>query len=64
MWKLVGAFNQKKALVGAFSMILQLCRLIVNSTSPEHTPTQTTLQSIADPTMMIPELKLQNVEDC
>ena len=30
---LVAAFNQEKALVGAFSVILQLRRLIVNSTS-------------------------------
>ena len=30
---LVGAFNQEKALVGAFSMIVQLRRLIVCSTS-------------------------------
>ena len=28
----VGAFNQEKALVGAFSVIVQLCRLIVYST--------------------------------
>ena len=27
------AFNQEKALVGAFSVIVQLCRLIVNSTT-------------------------------
>ena len=30
---LVGTFNQEKALIGAFSMILQLHRLIVCSTS-------------------------------
>ena len=29
---LVGAFNQEKALVGAFSVIVQLHRLIVHST--------------------------------
>ena len=28
------AFNQEKALVGAFSVIVQLCRLIVNSSNP------------------------------
>ena len=32
----VAAFNQEKALVGAFSMIVQLLRLIVYSTSPEE----------------------------
>ena len=30
---LVGAFNQEKALVGAFSLFVQLCRLIICSTS-------------------------------
>ena len=35
MKALVGAFNQEKALVGAFSVIVQLHRLIVNSSS-EH----------------------------
>ena len=30
---LVAAFNQEKALVGAFSLIIQLCRLIVNSSN-------------------------------
>ena len=30
---LVASFNQEKALVGAFSMIVQLRRLIVNSTN-------------------------------
>ena len=30
---LVGAFNQEKALVGAFSVFVQLCRLIICSTS-------------------------------
>ena len=29
----VAAFNQEKALVGVFSVIVQLCRLIVNSSS-------------------------------
>ena len=29
------AFNRAKALVGAFSVIVQLCRLIVYSTSPD-----------------------------
>ena len=33
MKALVGAFNQEKALVGAFSVIVQLHRLIVYSTS-------------------------------
>ena len=33
MWKLVAAFNQEKALVGAFSVIVQLRRLIVCSTN-------------------------------
>ena len=32
---LVGAFNQEKALVGAFSVIVQLRRLIVYSTSTD-----------------------------
>ena len=32
---LVGTFNQEKALVGAFCMIVQLHRLIVHSTSQE-----------------------------
>ena len=31
MKALVGAFNQEKALVGPFSTIVQLCRLIANS---------------------------------
>ena len=35
MKALVGAFNQKKALVGAFSVIVQPHRLIVCSTSPD-----------------------------
>ena len=34
---LVAAFNQEKALVGAFSVIVQLHRLIVHSGSP-YTP--------------------------
>ena len=34
MKALVGAFNQEKALVGAFSVIVQLHRLIVYSTCP------------------------------
>ena len=33
MKALVGAFNQEKALVGAFSVIVQLHRLIVNRSS-------------------------------
>ena len=33
---LVGAFNQEKALVGAFSVIVQLHRLIVYSTNEEQ----------------------------
>ena len=33
MKALVGAFNQEKALVGAFSVIVQLHRLIVYSTN-------------------------------
>ena len=33
MKALVGAFNQEKALVGAFSVIVQLCLLFVCSTS-------------------------------
>ena len=33
MWKRVDAFNQEKALVGAFSVIIQLRRLIVYSTT-------------------------------
>ena len=33
MKAVVAAFNQEKALVGAFSVIVQLHRLIVNSTS-------------------------------
>ena len=35
MKALVGAFNQEKALVGVFSMIVQLRRLIFCSTSPD-----------------------------
>ena len=35
MKALVGAFNQEKALVGAFSVIVQLHRLIVYSTIPD-----------------------------
>ena len=35
MKALVGTFNQEKALVGAFSVIVQLHRLIVYSTIPE-----------------------------
>ena len=35
MKALVGAFNQEKALVGAFSVIVQLHGLIVYSTSNE-----------------------------
>ena len=34
MKALVGAFNQERALVGAFSVIVQVHRLIVYSTSP------------------------------
>ena len=34
MKALVGAFNQEKALVGAFSVIVKLHRLLVYSTSP------------------------------
>ena len=34
MKALVGAFNQEKALVGAFSAIVQLRRLIVCNTNP------------------------------
>ena len=34
--ELVGAFNQEKALVGAFSMIVQLHRLIVYSTNLDN----------------------------
>ena len=33
MKALVGTFNQEKALVGAFSVIVQLRRLIANSSS-------------------------------
>ena len=33
MKAVVGAFNQEKAVVGAFSVIVQLCRLIVNSSN-------------------------------
>ena len=33
MKAVVAAFNQEKALVGAFSVIVQFCRLIVYSTS-------------------------------
>ena len=33
MKAVAAAFNQEKALVGAFSVIVQLCRLIVNSSS-------------------------------
>ena len=36
MKALVGAFNQEKALVGAFSVIIQLHRLIVYSTNSEY----------------------------
>ena len=39
----VGAFNQEKALVGAFSVIVQLRRLIVYSTSPSHMEVETIL---------------------
>ena len=35
MKALVGAFNQEKALVGAFSVIVQLHRLIVYCTKPD-----------------------------
>ena len=35
MKAVVGAFNQEKAQVGAFSVIVQLHRLIVTSTSAE-----------------------------
>ena len=35
MKAVVAAFNQEKALVGAFSMIVQLHRLIVYSTRPD-----------------------------
>ena len=31
MKAVVATFNQEKALVGAFSVIVQLCRLVVNS---------------------------------
>ena len=31
----VAAFNQEKALVGAFSVIVQICRLIVSSSTSE-----------------------------
>ena len=34
MKALVGAFNQERALVGAFSVIVQVHRLIIYSTSP------------------------------
>ena len=34
MKELVGAFNKEKALVGAFSVIVQLHRLIVYITNP------------------------------
>ena len=36
MKAVVAAFNQEKALVGAFSVIVQLHRLIVYSTNLEH----------------------------
>ena len=36
MKALVGAFNQEKALVGAFSVMVQLCRLIVYSTTKKR----------------------------
>ena len=39
---LVGAFNQEKALVGAFSVIVQLYRLIVYSTTYYFTVTEHT----------------------
>ena len=32
----VAAFNQEKALVGAFSVMVQLCRLIVYSTTKKR----------------------------
>ena len=35
MKAVVGAFNQEKALVGAFSVIVQLRRLIVYSTTTD-----------------------------
>ena len=35
MKAVVAAFNQEKALVGAFSVIVQLCRLIVDSSSSD-----------------------------
>ena len=38
MKAVVAAFNQEKALVGAFSVIVQLHRLIVFSTSPGGEP--------------------------
>ena len=39
MKALVSAFNQDKALVGAFSLIVQLCRIIINSSSGNITAT-------------------------
>ena len=36
MKAVVAAFNQEKALVGAFSVIVQLCRLIVYTALPEE----------------------------
>ena len=52
MKAVVAAFNQKKALVGAFSVIVQLHRLIINSAIPSPAiiwPASTDdLHSIAD----------------
>ena len=36
MKAVVASFNQEKALVGAFSVIVQLCRLIVYTALPEE----------------------------
>ena len=45
---LVAAFNLKKALVGAVSMIVQLCRLIVYSTT-SATPTLSSSEEKLEP---------------
>ena len=48
---LVGAFNQEKALIGAFSVIVQLRRLIVYSTSYKSVAVSPSHQSESDSTM-------------
>ena len=46
---LVGAFNQEKALVGAFSVIVQLYRLIVYSSSVGTIQSDIVYNSVSSP---------------